>query len=92
MMGRRSPDFPDDLAERLRRAANWTNLLPPGPQCGDAGHAQFELADLWEEATEEGETNEWLAAMTGLIDRLNPDVEPDALAAGGLLRKGRSRR
>ena len=24
-----------------------------------------ELAELWEEATEEGEANEWLARMTG---------------------------
>ena len=34
-----------------------------------------ELAELWEESAEEAGENEWLAAMTGLIDRLNPDLE-----------------
>jgi hypothetical protein len=34
-----------------------------------------QLAELWEEATQESGTNEWLAEMTGLIDRLNPELE-----------------
>jgi len=34
-----------------------------------------ELAELWEEATPDGEANEWLLEMTRLIDRLNPEVE-----------------
>jgi hypothetical protein len=35
-----------------------------------------ELAELWEETAKEADENEWLAEMTDLIGRLNPDVEP----------------
>ena len=75
LMGRKSPDFPDDLAQRLSGRVGQRSP-PSGSKCGDSGHAQLELADLWQESAAEGEANEWLAAMTGLIDRLNPDIKP----------------
>ena len=34
-----------------------------------------ELAELWEESAEDGGENEWLAELSELIDRLNPDIE-----------------
>ena len=34
-----------------------------------------ELAELWAEAAAETGTNEWHVSITGLVDRLNPDVE-----------------
>jgi len=76
MMGRRSRDFPDDLAERLANAAEPDDLLFHQARNG-ALHAlrHSELAELWEEAVEEGGTNPWLEEMTRLFDRLNPDIE-----------------
>ena len=76
MMGRRSRDFPDDLAQRLADTGEPDNLLFHQARNG-ALHAMrhSELAELWEEAAEEGGTNDWLAEMTGLFDRLNPDIE-----------------
>ncbi len=76
MMGRRSRDFPDDLAQRLADAGEPDNLLFHQARNG-ALHAlrHSELAELWEESVEEGGTNPWLEEMTGLFDRLNPDVE-----------------
>jgi hypothetical protein len=76
MLGRRIPDFPADLADRLAGAGEPDSLL--FHQARNAVlHAMrnSELAELWEEATEDGEPNEWLAEMTRLIDRLNPEVE-----------------
>ena len=76
MLDRRGRDFPDDLAERLANAGEPDNLL-----FHQARNAVLhvlrnsELAELWEEAGQDAETNEWLAEMTRLIDRLNPDVE-----------------
>ena len=35
-----------------------------------------ELAELWEEGAAEASENEWLAVLTRLIDRLNPDSSP----------------
>lgn len=77
LMGRRSRDFPDDLADRLADAGEPDNLLYH--QARNAVlHVmrKSELAELWAEGTEEGGENEWLAELTRLIDRLNPDVEP----------------
>ena len=83
LLGRRGRDFPDDLAERLAGAGEPDNLL-----FHQARNAVLhvlrnsELADLWEEAATAADGNEWLAEMTRLIDRLNPDVElePDPFA------------
>jgi hypothetical protein len=77
LMGRRSRDFPDDLADRLADAGEPDSLLYH--QARNAVlHVmrKSELAELWAEGTEEGGVNEWLAELTRLIDRLNPDVEP----------------
>jgi len=76
MMGRRSRDFPDDLAQRLADGGEPDDLL--SHQARNAAlHAMrnSELAELWEETTEEGGANEWLAELTRLIDRLNPEIE-----------------
>ena len=76
MLGRRVPDFPADLAQRLAGAGEPDNLLFHQARNGVL-HAMrnSELAELWEEAAPEGESNDWLAEMTRLIDRLNPEVE-----------------
>ena len=76
MLGRRIPDFPADLADRLAGAGEPDSLL--FHQARNAAlHAMrnSELAELWEEAAQEGDRNEWLEEMTRLIDRLNPEVE-----------------
>ena len=76
MTGRKSADFPDDLAQRLAGAGE-----PDSELYHQARSGMFqvmrnsELAELWQEGVEEGGENEWLAAMTELVDRLNPDLE-----------------
>ena len=80
MMGRRGRDFPDELAARLADAGEPDNLLFHQARNGVL-HAlrHSELAELWEEsAGDNGGVNEWLAEITGLIDRLNGDIEIDA--------------
>jgi hypothetical protein len=76
MMGRRSRDFPDELAQILAGAGEPDNLLYHQARNG-ALHAMrnSELAELWEEAAEESGTNPWLEEMTRLFERLNPEVE-----------------
>lgn len=78
MMGRRSDDFPDELAERLADAGEPDNLVYHRAR-NAVLHVMrsSELAELWEEAARKGGANEWLAALTGLLDRLNPDVPPE---------------
>jgi len=76
LMGRRGRDFPGDLDQRLAGSGE-----PDGLMFHQARNAVLhvmrhsELAELWEEAAPDGEVNEWLAEMTRLIDRLNPEVE-----------------
>ena len=76
MLGRRIPGFPADLAERLADAGEPESLLFHQARNGVL-HAMrnSELAELWEEAAPGAEPNEWLAELTRLIDRLNPEVE-----------------
>ena len=76
MMGRRSRDFPEELAQSLASASEPDDLLFHQARNG-ALHAMrnSELAELWEEAAEEDGANPWLEEMTRLFDRLNPDVE-----------------
>ena len=79
MLGHKSGDFPDDLAERLAGAGEPENLLfHQGRNAVLHVLRNSELAELWEEAAAESGVNEWLAAMTNLIDRLNGDIEIDA--------------
>jgi len=76
LMGRRSRDFPEELAQRLADAGEPDALL--FHQARNAVcHVMrtSELAELWEDAAEETGVNEWHVEITGLIDRLNPDIE-----------------
>ena len=78
MLGRPSRDFPDDLAQRLSGAGEPDNLL-----FHQARNAVLhvmrnsELAELWEEAAAQHGENEWLATLTNLIDRLNPEIDDE---------------
>ena len=76
LMGRTIPDFPESLRQRLADAGKPDDLL--FHQARNAvSHVvrTSELAELWEETAEESGTNEWLVSITGLVDRLNPDIE-----------------
>ena len=79
MMGRPGRDLPDELAERLGGLGEPDNLLFHQARNGVL-HAMrhSELAELWEETAAKSGVNEWLAEITGLIDRLNGDIEIDA--------------
>jgi hypothetical protein len=76
LMGRRIPDFPEELGQRLADAGE-----PDSDSYHQARRAvtqvvrDSELAELWEEAAAESGVNEWLAELTSLIERLNPDIE-----------------
>lgn len=76
MLGRPADDIPDDFAVRL------TGFGKPGPVLleNTRNHVSMvisdsELSELWSEADNPDEFN---LAMTGLIDRLNPDIKPKA--------------
>lgn len=76
LMGRVIPDFPESLRKRLGDAGEPDGLL--FHQARNAvSHVlrTSELAELWEEAAQDAGTNEWHVAITGLVDRLNPDLE-----------------
>ena len=81
LLGRRIPDFPDDLADRLAGSGEPDNLL-----FHQARNAVLhvmrhsELAELWEDAAAGSGENEWLANLTKLIDRLNPEGDSDEWA------------
>ena len=76
LMGRRGRDFPGDLAERLAGSGEPDNLLFHQARNAVLHVMRLsELAELWEEAAEDGAPNEWLGEMTRLIDRLNPEVD-----------------
>lgn len=78
MLGRPGRDFPDDLAQRLGDAGEPDNLL-----FHQARNAVLhvmrnsELAELWDEAAAQEPENEWLATLTDLIDRLNPEIDDE---------------
>jgi hypothetical protein len=76
LMGRTSRDFPDELAQRLAEAGEPDDLMYHQAR-NAVCHVlrKSELAELWEEAAADSGTNEWNAAITGLIGRLNPDIE-----------------
>ena len=78
LMGRPSRDFPDDLAQRFSALGEPDSLLFHQARNGVLHVLRnSELAELWEEAAQESGENEWLAEMTRLIDRLNPDIEEE---------------
>lgn len=84
MLGRRGRDFPDELADRLGNAGEPDNLL-----FHQARNAVLhvlrnsELAELWEESATEDDGNAWIVELTGLIDRLNPDLPPPDIFSSG---------
>lgn len=76
MMGRKIPEFPEELEQAVGGEQEVPKLLYH--QARNAVLCVLrnsELAQLWEEAAEETGENEWNVEITGLIDRLNPDVE-----------------
>ena len=76
LMGREIPEFPEDLRDRLANSDDVDDLL--FHQARNAVLHVFrhsELTELWDEATENGDENEWTRWIVGLIDRLNPDIE-----------------
>ena len=74
LMGRRSPDFPDDLAGRISGKLD-NKVYHQARSALMQVIRNSELAELWEEGAAETGNNEWLASLTGLIERLNSDVE-----------------
>jgi hypothetical protein len=83
MLGRSADDIPKDLAVRLRGFGKPdSTLLETTRNHVSMVISQSELSELWAEADNPGEFN---LAMTGLIDRLNPDIKPKAKKA----KKGR---
>lgn len=70
------PTFPEELERRLADAGE-----PDKAMYHQARGAVMqvmrdsELAELWEEAAAESGTNEWLAELSSLIERLNPELE-----------------
>lgn len=78
MLGRPGRDFPDELAERLAGAGEPDNLLFHQARNAVLHVMRLsELAELWGEAAGDGEANDWLAELTGLIDRLNPEIDDE---------------
>jgi Domain of unknown function (DUF4259) len=76
LMGRKIPNFPEDLGQLLADAGEpdkQTYHLARGAVMQVMRDS--ELAELWEEAAAEDGVNEWLAELTSLIERLNPDIE-----------------
>lgn len=76
MLGRPADDIPKDLAVRL------LGFGKPEPALLETTRnhvsrviSHSELSELWADADNPGEFN---LAMTGLIDRLNPDIKPKA--------------
>lgn len=83
MLGRPADDMPEDLAVRLNAFGKpEAVLLDAARNHVSMVISNSELSELWAEADDPGEFN---LAMTGLIDRLNPDIKPKT-------RKGRRRK
>ena len=74
LMGRKSPGFPDDLAERISGELD-EKVYHQARSALMQVIRNSELAELWEESAAETGDNQWLATLTFLIERLNPDVE-----------------
>jgi hypothetical protein len=76
LMGRKVSTFPQELATNLAGAGAPDDLM--FHQARNAVLCVLrnsELAELWLEATEDGEENDWNAEITHLIDRLNPEID-----------------
>jgi hypothetical protein len=76
MLGRPADDLPKKLAIRLRSFGKpEAALLETTRNQVSMAIAGSELTELWADADNPDEFN---LAMTGLIDRLNPDIKPKA--------------
>lgn len=76
MLGRPSDDLPEDLADRLAGFGKPERaLLEAARNHVSMVISRSELTELWAEADNPADFN---LAMTGLIDRLNPDIKPKA--------------
>lgn len=76
MLGRPADDIPEDLAGRLKGFGKPdAALLETARNHVSMAISNSELCELWAEANDPAEFN---LAMTGLIDRLNPDIKPKA--------------
>jgi Domain of unknown function (DUF4259) len=74
MLGRPADDIPKNLAARLAGFGKpEAALLETTRNHVSMVISHSELSDLWAESDNPGEFN---LAMTGLIDRLNPDIKP----------------
>jgi hypothetical protein len=83
MLGRPADDIPEDLAARLMEFGKpEAALLEATRNHVSMVISRSELSELWAEADNPDEFN---LAMTGLIDRLNPDIKPKG-------RKGRKKK
>ena len=75
LMGRVAPDVPEELRERLGGQEASAELIESARNALSAMLSGSELVDLWAEDEAAGE--EWNKAITGLIDRLNPELPYD---------------
>lgn len=76
MLGRPADEIPEDLAERLKGFGKPdAALLETARNSVSMVISESELSDLWAEADDPAAFN---LAMTGLIDRLNPDIKAKA--------------
>lgn len=75
MMGRVADDVPEDLLEKLQGKEPSGELIEMARGCVSRVMSKSELLDLWAE-DEEG-SEEFGRAITGLVDRLNPDMSWD---------------
>ncbi|MEM8690002.1 MAG: DUF4259 domain-containing protein [Pseudomonadota bacterium] len=74
MLGRPAGDMPADLAEKLKPlGAPDEELLEVAREHVSMVISASELSELWAEADDTASFN---LAMTGLIDRLNPELKP----------------
>lgn len=83
MLGRPADDIPEDLAVRLSGFGSpQAALLEKTRSHVSMVISHSELSELWAEADNADQFN---LAMTGLIDRLNPDIKPQ-------VKKGRKKK
>lgn len=74
MLGRPAEDMPDDLAKTLKPlGVPDEELLELAREHVSMVISASELSDVWAEADDTASFN---LAMTGLIDRLNPEIKP----------------
>lgn len=78
LMGRTVPGFPEELRAQLAGAGEPDDRLYHAAREALFGVLRnSELAELWAETAAEAGTNAWHAAITALVDRLNPELETE---------------